>query len=123
MLLLSIFAGGMLGTAMRYTVSSWIYRRLGSAFPWGTLTVNMVGSLALGLVLPLFDMGKPLTEVRGFVTVGCIGAFTTFSTFAYEAVLLEQRGARGRAAVYALASVILGLATIGAGLHLAHRLY
>lgn len=123
MLLFSIFMGGMLGSVARYRMAGWVYRRIGSDFPWGTLSVNVTGSLALGLTLPLLELHGPLTNLRGFLTVGCIGAFTTFSTFAYEAVMLLQSGERRRAAAYVLASVILGLIGIGAGVSLTQRLF
>jgi fluoride exporter len=123
MLLLSIFAGGALGALARYGLAGWIYARLGSDFPWGTLAVNLLGSLLLGVLLPLLDMQAPLTAVRGFLTVGCLGAFTTFSTFAYEAVMLVQDGEHGRALVYAVGSVALGLVCIAAGLALGQLLF
>jgi fluoride exporter len=122
MLLLSIFAGGALGALARYGLAGWVYARFGTEFPWGTLAVNMVGSLALGLLLPLFDMQAPLTHLRGFVTVGCIGAFTTFSTFAFEALTLIQDGEWARALAYVAVSVLLGLTCIASGLALARLL-
>lgn len=122
MLLLSIFAGGALGALARYGLSGWVYARYGSEFPWGTLAVNLLGSLLLGVLLSFLDMEVPVTWVRGFLTVGVLGAFTTFSTFAYEAVMLVQDGEQVRALVYALVSVALGLVCIAVGLALGQLL-
>jgi fluoride exporter len=123
MLLLSIAAGGALGTALRYALSGWVYARFGTDFPWGTLAVNMAGSLLLGLLLPLLDMQVPMPSLRAFLTVGCISAFTTFSTFAYETVRLIEDGERRRAVVYVAVSILLGLACIAAGLTLSLTLF
>lgn len=122
MLLLAIFTGGALGTVARYGLAGWVYGRVGSTFPWGTLSVNLTGSFALGLVLPLLDARSASTTVAGFVTVGCIGAFTTFSTFAYEAVMLLRDGERRKAAAYVGMSAGLGLLSIAAGVTIAQWL-
>jgi fluoride exporter len=115
-LLLTIFLGGGIGALARFRLARWIYARTGASFPWGTLAVNVSGSFALGLVLPLLDALGPLSLARGFLTVGCIGAFTTFSTFAYEAVMLLQEGRGLRAGLYIASSLGLGLVSIAAGL-------
>lgn len=114
--------GGAAGAYGRYRFSGWVHVRTGADFPWGTLAVNLTGSFLLGLLLPLLDMQAPLTAVHGFLTVGCIGAFTTFSTFAYEAVMLIEEGQRLRAALYIAASLGLGLLSLAAGLWLGHIL-
>jgi fluoride exporter len=118
-ILLAIFAGGALGAVARYGLAGWVYLRLGSRFPWGTLAVNTFGSLALGLVLPLLDLRDPATAASGLVTVGFLGAFTTFSTFAYEALELSRTRGAAHALLYAVLSVLLGLGCIAAGLRLA----
>lgn len=122
MLLLAIFAGGAAGTLARYGLSGAVYARLGSDFPWGTLSVNLAGSFALGIALPLLGSQTPHVALAGFVTVGCIGAFTTFSTFAYEALMLLRHGELRLASTYVAASVGLGLLSIAAGLALARHL-
>jgi fluoride exporter len=116
MLFLAIFAGGAVGTLARYSLSLWVSQRAGAEFPWGTLAVNLLGSLLLGLVLPFFDAHSPLTSLRAFVTVGCISAFTTYSTFAFESVRLIEQGRRRQAAAYVAGSVTLGLICIAVGL-------
>lgn len=123
MLLLMVGVGGLVGTWARYQIGGVVYARFGSDFPWGTLTVNVLGSFVLGLLLPLFDARAPLTPLRALITVGCIGAFTTFSSFAYEAAMLISSGERRRAGVYAAASVILGLVSLVAGLLLGRAVF
>lgn len=121
-LLLAIFAGGAVGTLARYGLSGWVYARLGSAFPWGTLSVNLTGSFALGIILPLTGAQAPLTSMAAFAVVGCIGAFTTFSTFSYEAVMLMRDGEVRKAVVYVVLSAGLGLLSVAAGHTMGQRL-
>jgi fluoride exporter len=122
MLILMVALGGALGAWARYQVSGWVFNRAGAEFPWGTLTVNVSGSFLLGLLLPLLGSSLSLTPGRAFVEVGCIGAFTTFSTFAFEAVTLIESGESRRAALYVLASLGLGLGAIVLGFLIAARI-
>ncbi len=95
-----ICAGGAAGTGMRYLVSGWTLRALGSSFPYGTLAVNLLGSFVLGLLMQIgmsTDWMSP--NVRMAVTTGAMGGFTTYSTFSYETMRLAQDGAYGLAAV------------------------
>jgi fluoride exporter len=108
--------GGMAGTYARYRLGGAIHARVGPDFPWGTLAVNVVGSFALGLLLPVLGAHGPLTSIHALLTVGFLGAFTTFSSFAYEAAMLLTAGERGRAGVYVAASLGLGLVGLIAGL-------
>jgi len=112
MILLLVAAGGALGAIARYLVSGGVQSRFGHQFPWGTLTVNVTGSFLLGAVLPLLAADPALTPARAFLTVGVISAFTTFSSFAYETVLLLDQGRRRVAGLYVLASVGAGLAAL-----------
>jgi len=114
--------GGVMGTYARYQLSGWVYARTGTAFPWGTLAVNMAGSFALGLVLPLLEAPDASLALRGLVTVGFLGAFTTFSSFAYEAVMLMQEGRRSRTLAYVASSLGLGLLCIAVGLMIGQKL-
>lgn len=119
MLLLYLMLGGAAGGAARYALAGWIYRRTGADFPWGTLVVNLLGSFTLGLVLPLVELRDAHAGWRALLTVGFLGAFTTFSTFSYEAAMLLREGEWRRAAAYVLGSLGLGLAAIAAGFLLA----
>lgn len=85
--------GGAVGAIGRYLVSTWAVDRWGTTFPYGTLIVNVGGSLLLGLVAGLAARGDGVSEnVRLLVGVGFCGAFTTFSTFAVETVAMAERG-------------------------------
>lgn len=108
---LVIGAAGFLGAASRYHVEGWVSRRpAGSAFPWGTLVVNVSGSFALGLVATLMaERFLPHPHLRSAVTIGFLGAYTTFSTFAYETLRLGEDGAGGLALLNVALSVGLGL--------------
>lgn len=105
-------AAGALGALARYWVATAIGTR---SFPWATLAINVVGSLLLGLVLggPAVTRWSPTATTA--VTVGFLGAFTTFSTFAFEATSLIRDDRPGAAAAYVTASLVLGLAASTAG--------
>lgn len=95
--------GGMVGAVLRYLVSGWVARRTGNGLPWGTLVVNASGSLLAGVLLGLPAGPGAITAVK----VGVLGAFTTYSTFAYETLAYLESGARARA----FANVALNLFT------------
>lgn len=116
---LLVFLGGGIGAALRHGVNLWAARLLGTAFPWGTITVNVVGSLAMGLLVAWFAFRGEIglsQHARLFLTTGVLGGFTTFSAFSLDVALLWERGAPGFAVVYALASVLISLAALFAGL-------
>ncbi|NIP78420.1 MAG: fluoride efflux transporter CrcB [Gemmatimonadetes bacterium] len=116
--ILLIAAGGALGAVARYGLSGWLQERAGF-FPWGTLAVNVLGSFLLGLTFRYLEATALPAEWRQAATIGFLGAFTTFSTFSYEAVALVQDGDWGRAGAYVGGSVLLGLAAVVAGLGMA----
>ena len=119
MLWLVLFAGGALGAVTRFFVSGLIYTRMGTEFPWGTLAVNVIGSFCLGIAVPVIA-ATGTAELAAFVITGSIGAFTTFSTFSFEALTLLQDGRNGRAILYVFGSLVLGLLSLVAGLFLAN---
>lgn len=102
--------GGILGANARYLVSVWAARRIGASFPFGTLIVNLSGSLLLGFMATAI-IGRVVDErdVQLLVSVGFLGAYTTFSTFAFESVGLIRRRAYVLASVNVLGSTVLGL--------------
>jgi CrcB protein len=116
---LYISIGGVCGALARFALGSWIAGAAGSAFPWGTLAINVSGSILLGFLLSSFPAWGTPPDLRALFTVGFCGAFTTFSTFAYETVALGQRGAYGVAVTYAVASLVLGVAGVLLGMGLA----
>lgn len=116
---LIVFLGGGLGAALRHGVNLAAARLLGTAFPYGTLTVNVVGSLAMGLLAAYFAFkGDATQHWRLFFTTGVLGGFTTFSAFSLDVALLYERGETGLAVLYVVASVALSIAGLFAGLAL-----
>lgn len=114
-----IAAGGAVGAVARYVVMVVVAHLWGTAFPWGTLTVNVVGSFILGLLVEGFALVWSAPEgVRAFLVVGMLGAFTTFSTFSLDVVTLYERGAFAAAGAYVLASLALSVGALFAGLAL-----
>jgi CrcB protein len=119
---LAISGGAILGANARYLVGLWT-APWSAGFPWGTLAINLSGSLLLGFYLALVTerfTGRATTRL--FVATGFCGAYTTFSTFSYETIALVQRGAVGLAALYVAASVVGGLLAVVAGTLAAHAL-
>ena len=118
-MLLAVAAGGAVGAVGRYLVVSAVGHIFGTGFPLGTIVVNVVGSFFLGaLIEALALVWSPSPELRAMVVVGVLGAFTTFSTFSMDVVLLYERGALGQAALYIGASVILSIGAFFLGLSL-----
>lgn len=105
--------GAAVGAPVRYLTDRAVQSRHGSAFPWGTFTVNVVGSFVLGLVAAAAAVFGPVTQA--LVGTGFCGALTTYSTFGYEAFSLTGRGRPGVAVGYVLASVAAGLAAATGG--------
>jgi len=122
-LMVAVAAGGAVGAVARYMVTSAVPRLLGHGFPWGTLVVNVVGSLLMGLLIDILARrwSAPV-EARVFLVTGCLGAFTTFSTFSLDVVTLYERGALLPAALYVVGSVVAGVAALFAGLWLGRAL-
>jgi len=107
---------GFLGAVSRYWMDGWVSRLTGGGFPWGTLTVNVSGCFLVGFLATV--MGErflPNPTVRIATTVGFVGAYTTFSTFAYESLRQVQDGALGLAVLNVGASVMIGVAAAWIG--------
>ncbi len=115
MTLLLVALGGAVGAPARYVVDRLVTTRWPSAFPWGTFVVNMSGCLLLGLLAGA-ALAAPTFALLG---IGFCGAYTTYSTFGYEAVALAQRQQRRAALLYVLGSVTLGIGLAAAGYVLA----
>jgi CrcB protein len=116
-----VFAGGGAGALLRYHVGREMTRWLGpavvTAFPWATLTVNVIGSLAMGVLAGwLARHGQGGEHWRLLVGVGLLGGFTTFSSFSLELMLLIERGQGSLAFFYAAVSVLAGLTGLYIGL-------
>ena len=113
---LAIAAGGAIGALLRYWASTGIHAWLGRGFPYGTLFVNVLGSLLMGfLYIWLLDRMAVSPTVRAFLLIGVLGAFTTFSTFGLETFNLAKQGQWLASLGNVGASLILGLAAVLAG--------
>jgi CrcB protein len=121
--LLLIALGGAAGATTRYLVDAWIAQRAGGAFPWGTLVVNVSGSLILGLLFALaVERGVLPASVRGPLLIGFIGAYTTFSTLMLESWRLIEDGAVVLGMVNLVGSSMIGMIALVGGLMIGRAL-
>lgn len=112
---LLVMVGAAVGAPCRWLVDQAVQRRVDGVLPWGTLTVNVVGSLLLGMLLALSVEGDAGTRLVALAGTGFCGAFTTFSTFSYETVVLAEDGSMVLALVNIASSVAAGLVAAFAG--------
>jgi CrcB protein len=121
--LIAIATGGAVGALLRFWVSTGVYSLLGRAFPYGTLVVNVTGSLAMGfLYVVLLDRMTVAPEVRAALLVGLLGAFTTFSTFSIETLNLIEQADFTKAALNMLVSVVACVLACWLGVQLGRQL-
>jgi len=113
--IISISLGGMFGALMRYSLSGLIHRFFEGGFPLGTLGVNLLGSLLVGLLWSASEMLVLSQNTRLFLFIGVLGSFTTFSTFSLESFHLLRDGEYGALVLNITASVVLGIALVFAG--------
>lgn len=114
---LIVFLGAGLGGALRHGINQLAAHLFGMAFPYGTLTVNVAGSLLMGVLAEYFAFRSGVSqEIRLFLTTGILGGFTTFSTFSLDTISLWERGQWATAATYVAVSLVLSLAGLFAGL-------
>jgi CrcB protein len=120
---LAIAAGGVLGANARYLVGLYVAERFGADFPHGTLLINVTGSLVIGFFLTLISERLAVDPLwRLFFATGFLGAYTTFSTYTYEAAVLFRQGADIPGLVYLFGSVAAGMAGVLIGIIVAERL-
>jgi CrcB protein len=121
--ILWVALGGAIGSAARYGVNVWAGRMLGSEFPWHTFIVNVVGCLAMGVLVELMALKLNVgNETRAFLTTGILGGFTTFSAYSLDFAVLVERKSYGAALAYGTGSVALSLIAVFAGLSLVRTL-
>lgn len=113
---LAIGIGGFVGALLRYGISGWVYSISRNNFPSGTLVVNVAGSFILGLIVGVAERYIIHPNLKLFLTIGVLGAFTTFSTFSYETIMLLQLSSYLKALLNVSLSVLLGLAAAFLGL-------
>jgi CrcB protein len=123
-LVLLAAAGGAIGAALRHLTNILCGHLFGSGFPWGTFAVNVLGSLAMGLLVALLAVrwSAPL-EIRTFLATGVLGGFTTFSAFSLDFAALVERKAYWGAAGYAGGTVALCFLAVFAGLALGRAIF
>lgn len=114
--LIFIALGGSLGCVLRFVVSTMIQNSAGASFPWGTFAVNIVGSFLIGFLAEMFDAVIVPSQWRSFATIGFLGGFTTFSTFSFETLNLLREKEYLYAFGNILASNVVGLAAVVAGI-------
>ncbi|MGW6507287.1 fluoride efflux transporter CrcB, partial [Streptomyces niveus] len=112
---LLVAIGGVVGAPLRYLTDRAVQARHDTVFPWGTFTVNVVGSLILGLLTGAALSGTAGHTVQLLLGTGLCGAMTTYSTFSYETLRLAESGARFFAAANVIASVAAGLGAVFGG--------
>ncbi|MBL4907570.1 MAG: fluoride efflux transporter CrcB [Sneathiella sp.] len=116
---LSVALGGAIGACARYGVAHFALRLLGPGYPYGTLIVNVAGSLLMGLLIEVLALRwSPSPELRVLLVTGFLGAFTTFSTFSLDVAVQIQKGAFIAAGGYILVSVALSIFGLFAGLYI-----
>ncbi len=123
-LLILVSAGGAIGAAFRYLTyqafAGYAAAHSGQAFPWATLTINVIGSFLMGLaVVTILDRFDNSPELRAFIMAGVLGGFTTFSAFSLDAYELYAHRSIEAVAAYVVASVVLSIAGLLAGIALA----
>jgi fluoride exporter len=114
---LLVFVGGGLGAVLRQGVNRMAFHLIGPGLPWGTLIVNVLGSLAMGLLIGALAAvpGGTSHHLRQFLATGILGGFTTFSAFSLDALTLWERGQYAIALAYVAATLCLSLAAVAAG--------
>ena len=115
--MIAIAAGGALGALARHFFAARVMRWTGGDFPWGIFAANVLGAILMGVLIhALTRLPEPMPALRAFLAVGVLGAFTTFSTYSLDIVLLIERGQIGAATSYALGSVVLSVAGLFGGM-------
>ena len=121
--MMAIAAGGAIGALLRYWTSLAVHSRLGSGFPYGTLMVNVLGSLLMGfLYIWLIERIAAGATLRAFLLIGVLGAFTTFSTFSMETLNLVEGGQLGKALLNVVVSVTVCMTAAALGIFAARQL-
>ncbi|MEE4419254.1 fluoride efflux transporter CrcB [Streptomyces bugieae] len=120
---LLVIAGAVVGAPLRYLTDRAVQARHDTLFPWGTFTINVIGSLILGLLTGAIAAGAASSRMQLLIGTGFCGALTTYSTFSYETLRLAEDGARFFALANVVASVVAGLGAAFAGAALAQAVW
>ncbi len=112
--------GSFIGGVMRYLISQAIQNKLNYGFPYGTLTINIVGCFLIGILFGFAERSGLSNEWKLFLATGVLGGFTTFSAFSYESIYLFRDGQLASAFIYIACSISIGLLATWAGIVLTH---
>ena len=116
-MILAVAAGGAIGATGRFLVGRLMFNIMGPGFPWGTFTVNALGSFLIGLLVELLAIRMNLAhEWQGFIVIGILGGFTTFSSFSLEVGLMLERDQFATAAIYIFGTMLVGIVAIFGGI-------
>ena len=110
-----LFSGGGIGTLLRFTISGWTNKQLGTEFPFGTLAVNLIGCLIIGALAGINEKGFLEEEMKLLLFTGLLGGFTTFSSFSLESIQLFRNGQLFQFITYVVISNLGGLALAYSG--------
>lgn len=114
-ILLLVGSGGFLGSVFRYLAGYLVSAKNSPVFPWGTFSVNLIGSFIMGALIAMSLKSLINSDWRFFLATGFCGGFTTFSAFSYESIQLMNAGRPGLAGIYIISSVLFGLLAAYAG--------
>ncbi|MDG1437902.1 MAG: fluoride efflux transporter CrcB [Emcibacteraceae bacterium] len=118
-MIFAVAAGGAIGATCRFLVGRMVFNLMGPGFPWGTFSVNILGSFLIGLLIEVLAIKFSANHsMQGFLVIGVLGGFTTFSTFSLEVGLMIEKGELSTAAFYVFGSVLLGVAALFSGLYI-----
>lgn len=122
MIAIYIAIGGAIGSLLRYYTSSYIYSLFKIDFPTGTITVNIIGSLLMGLIVGYYIKNNiDNTDLKAFLTIGLLGGFTTFSAFSLDAMNLIEKGALTHAIIYIALSVFVSIVALFIGFYISRN--
>lgn len=121
--ILQVALGGAIGATGRYLTGVAAMRVMGPGYPWGTLTVNIVGSFLMGVLIVVLMTKDGGMRIAPLLMTGMLGGFTTFSAFSLDALTIFERGHVGQAALYVTASVVLSLLAIFLGVMIARGIW
>lgn len=120
---IAIAMGGAVGALLRYAVSGLAYNLFGENFPWGTLSVNLLGCFLIGLLWQLFEQSALSPQLRALIFIGGLGAFTTFSTYGLESLNLLRDGQVRLSLLNVLGSNVLGIGCVFLGVVVARAMF
>lgn len=117
-MIIAVASGGAIGAVARFLVGRGVLHLMGPGLPWGTLAVNILGSFIIGLLVEVFALRMHAShEWQGFLIVGVLGGFTTFSAFSLEVALMIEKGQITTALIYAFGSLFLSVVALFIGLY------